>query len=102
MSSKSKLNTPSECVQVVIRCRPLSSTEKQNNNQIIVEMNKSHHAVTVNHPSSLSSVKNNNTNIEQPRTFTFDNVFDETTTQQVVYDETCQHIVKSVLTGYNG
>ena len=39
---------------------------------------------------------------ELPKTFTFDNVFDWTSTQGQVYEETARPIVDSVLEGYNG
>ena len=39
---------------------------------------------------------------ELPKTFTFDNVFDWTSTQSEVYEETAKPIVESVLEGYNG
>lgn len=39
---------------------------------------------------------------ELPKTFTFDNVFDGTSTQGQVYEETARPIVDSVLEGYNG
>ena len=46
---------------------------------------------------------NNNGDIEQTsKTFTFDNVFDEDTTQLEVYNSTARPIVDSVLEGYNG
>ena len=40
--------------------------------------------------------------VELPKTFTFDNVFDWTSTQSEVYEETAKPIVESVLEGYNG
>lgn len=39
---------------------------------------------------------------ELPKTFTFDTVFDWTSTQSEVYAETAKPIVDSVLEGYNG
>lgn len=39
---------------------------------------------------------------EQPKTFTFDNVFDWNSSQTAVYTETAKPIVDSVLEGYNG
>lgn len=39
---------------------------------------------------------------EPPRTFTMDNVFDESLSQQIVYDETCRPIVANIIGGYNG
>ena len=39
---------------------------------------------------------------EPPRVFTMDNVFDESLSQQVVYEETCRPIVANIIQGYNG
>lgn len=97
-AAANKTSAASECVQVIIRCRPLSSTEVKNGNSVIVSMDRAHHTVSVAHPSSL----NGGTSSEQPRTFTMDAVYDESLSQQVLYDETCHGIVSSVLNGYNG
>jgi uncharacterized protein YabN with tetrapyrrole methylase and pyrophosphatase domain len=37
-----------------------------------------------------------------PKTFTFDNVYDQDSKQQDVYDECAFPLVESVLKGYNG
>lgn len=39
---------------------------------------------------------------EPPRVFTMDNVFDESQSQQTVYEETCRPIVANIIQGYNG
>lgn len=39
---------------------------------------------------------------EEPKTFTFDNVYDDDSLQKDVYDETAFPLVKSVMEGYNG
>lgn len=39
---------------------------------------------------------------EEPKTFTFDNVYDDDSVQKDVYDETAFPLVKSVMEGYNG
>ena len=38
----------------------------------------------------------------QPKEFTYDAVYDETSTQKEIYDETASGIVDSVMEGYNG
>ena len=40
--------------------------------------------------------------IEDPKLFTFDQVFDETATQKMLYDDTARLVVDSVIAGYNG
>ena len=39
---------------------------------------------------------------EEPKTFTYDNVYDDDSRQKDVYDETAFPLVKSVMEGYNG
>jgi hypothetical protein len=39
---------------------------------------------------------------EAPRVFTLDNVFDESLSQETVYEETCRPIVSNIIQGYNG
>jgi kinesin family protein 3/17 len=43
-----------------------------------------------------------NPETQQPKTFTFDNVFGMDSTQEAVYEETVRHLVDNVLNGYNG
>jgi hypothetical protein len=93
LSAAAKKSAASECVQVIIRCRPLSSTEKKNNNNKIVEMDKKLKQIRIKDPSRKE---------EQLRTFTMDNVFDESSRQSVIFEETGKPIVESVLSGYNG
>jgi len=81
-----------ECVKVAMRCRPLSSTEKQDGREMIVQI----------HPSRGEVIINNPTPGEQPKTFAFDSVYDWTSTQENIYKETAYPIVDSVIEGYNG
>jgi kinesin family protein 3/17 len=62
-----------ECVRVVVRCRPLNSTERNDNRGVIVEMNKSTGTVILSAGSKASN--------EPPKTFTFDAVFPPDTHQ---------------------
>lgn len=39
---------------------------------------------------------------EVPKSFTFDHVYGDTSTQQQVYDDCAFSLVESVLEGYNG
>jgi hypothetical protein len=39
---------------------------------------------------------------EEPKTFTYDNVYDDDSLQKDVYDETAFPLVNSVMEGYNG
>jgi kinesin family protein 3/17 len=83
-----------ECVRVVMRCRPLSSTEKQDGREMIVNINPSRGEVIIRNPKADVS--------EQAKTFAFDNVYDWTASQEQIYKESAFPIVDSVLEGYNG
>jgi hypothetical protein len=99
MSKSSAPPVNPECVQVIIRCRPLSGDEKKNNNKVIVRMEKRSKQVVVDNPVGGSGRL---AAADGPRTFTFDNVFDMGTTQNGIYEETCRPLVQSVMSGYNG
>jgi hypothetical protein len=62
-----------ECVRVVVRCRPLNSTERNDNRGVIVDMNKATGTVILSAGSKASN--------EPPKTFTFDAVFPPDTHQ---------------------
>ena len=81
-----------ECVRVAVRCRPLSSTEKQDGREMIVDITTSRGEIIIRNP------KDN----EQPKTFAFDNVYDWNNNQETIYKETAFPIVDSVIEGYNG
>lgn len=59
----------------------------------IVEMDRKSKEVRVRNPAAAG---------EPPRVFTMDNVFDESLSQQTVYEETCRPIVANIIQGYNG
>eukprot|EP00960_Hanusia_phi_P037420 752938-Hanusia_phi.AAC.3 len=83
-----------ECVKVVVRCRPMSRREVEDNRQQIVSMNVDAGEVTVRNPESDMK--------EAAKPFTFDQVFDSQCEQELVFETTAQPIVDSVLQGYNG
>ena len=82
-----------ECVQVVVRCRPLSGTERTNNNTDIVEMDPSMGQVRIKSISEKDAT---------PKSFTYDSVFPQDSTQEMVYAKAVSHITEFVLDGYNG
>ena len=84
----------SECVKVVVRCRPMSSQEIKDDRKYAVQINTKLGEITVNNPKADAA--------ELQKTFTFDLVYDWTSTQEQVYKETAFPIVESVLEGYNG
>ena len=81
-----------ETVKVAIRVRPMNAAEKKNNSINCVEIDKVNNTVTI-------------TKIEtsvDPKTFSFDSVYDHNSTQRSVYDEVAFPMVESVFEGYNG
>ncbi|KAF1335932.1 Kinesin-like protein, partial [Globisporangium splendens] len=80
-----------ETVKVVVRCRPLFGKE-------IVEGRKP--IVTIEPQASIISIKCPEN--DQIKSFTFDSVYDETTSQRQFYDESGYPLVESIFDGYNG
>jgi len=88
--------TDSECVRVVVRCRPLNDKENRDGRTRIVEMEKRQGQITLHNKQADAGSK------EPPKAFTFDAVFDWESTQREVYENTAASIVNSTLEGYNG
>ena len=82
----------SEAVKVMVRVRPLNSSEKQKGCAIIVTADRSRNEIVVNDPSEKDNLKQ----------FTYDDVFGIDTTQKTIYSATAFGIVESVVSGYNG
>lgn len=92
--SSEKSKTQNECVQVVVRCRPMNEKELLHGYENVVEVYSNRGVVEIFNPK------------EEERTngkmFTYDAVYDHTSTQQDVYDESVYPLVNSVLEGFNG
>nr|CAH7740336.1 unnamed protein product [Callosobruchus chinensis] len=84
-----------ESVQVIVRCRPLSEKEILAQCSSVVKMYPSRGVIEVENPKARSDNEKN-------KIFTYDAVYDESSTQQNLYDETVRPLVTSVLEGYNG
>ena len=82
-----------QCVQVVVRCRPMDEKEKSRNYIGVVEMFSSKGVVEIRNPRDEASAV---------KVFTYDSVYDEKSTQQDIYEETVRPLVSSVLSGFNG
>ena len=80
-----------ETVKVVVRCRPLNSTEERDGRTQIVHMD-----------SRLGTVSVATKLDEPPKTFTFDAVFPPHSLQEAIYTSTAKPILDSVMQGYNG
>eukprot|EP00047_Mylnosiga_fluctuans_P024708 m.168525 g.168525 ORF g.168525 m.168525 type:complete len:760 (-) comp9910_c1_seq9:718-2997(-) len=83
-------------VRVVVRCRPLNSTEIGQGCRMIVKMDNARGMVSIENPKTSSA------DAEPSKEFTFDTVFDHNSIQADVYNQTARPIVESVLEGYNG
>ena len=81
-----------ETVKVVVRCRPLNSTEIQDGRAQIVEMDGRSGTIAITVPKSS----------EPPKTFTFDAVYPPNSAQDFIYQGTAKPILDSVMEGYNG
>lgn len=84
-----------DAVKVVVRCRPMNSREVSDSRVSVVDVNVPLNQVTLRNP-------NNDAISAEPKSFTFDAVYDEASTQRAVYDETAYPLVEAVLSGYNG
>ncbi|XP_058828957.1 kinesin-like protein Klp68D [Topomyia yanbarensis] len=91
---KSAAGAKNECVQVVVRCRPLSNKEQAGNFQKVVDVFPSRGVIEI--------LNCNETSRENKKMFTYDAVYDWSSTQQQLYDEVIRPLVYSVLEGFNG
>ncbi|XP_068149566.1 kinesin-like protein Klp68D [Drosophila tropicalis] len=103
MSAKSKRpgtangqqqQTPNECVQVVVRCRPMSNRERSEGSPEVVSVYPNRGVVEL---QNLIDV-----NKEQRKVFTYDAAYDASATQTTLYHEVVFPLVSSVLEGFNG
>lgn len=76
-----------EAVKVAIRCRPMSSKEQATGHIEIVKMDLNRGEIFVQKP----------TNDEQPKQFTFDQVYDKTSLQTQIFENTAHPIIANVL-----
>lgn len=84
-----------QCVQVVVRCRPMDEKESVRGYSRVVEVVPSRGVVEIRNPRedpTRDSVK----------VFTFDAVYDWNSNQAELYEETVRPLVSSVLDGFNG
>lgn len=83
---------PPESVKVMVRVRPMNSSEVSKNCKPCVEVDASSLQVVLTKPQESDSQK----------IFTFDHVFAPDCEQQKIYEETAFSLVESVVEGYNG
>ncbi|XKL68990.1 hypothetical protein PGB90_006759 [Kerria lacca] len=94
-SAKSKRETSKkqECVTVVVRCRPMSQKEKNMGYSQVIQMWPDQGTILIRNPKEDHK--------DPVKTFTFDAVYDWTSKQEDLYDETVRPLVESVLNGFN-
>ena len=71
-------------VRVAVRCRPLSEKEKKENKPIVVQCKPKSHQILL-----------------RKKTYTFDHVFGQYTTQKEIFKAMVQPVVMEALDGYN-
>lgn len=86
-----------EAVQVVVRCRPMNTKEKESGCIQVVQVFP--HSGEIEVVCSNESVTSNP--VDQRKIFTFDAVYDHKAKQQDLYDEAVRPMVASVLEGFN-
>ncbi|XP_062407464.1 kinesin-like protein KIF3C [Sardina pilchardus] len=82
-----------ETVKVVVRCRPLNHKEEAAAYESVVDMDVKLGQVALRNPRTPG---------ELLKSFTFDAVYDASSKQGDLYDETVRPLIDSVLQGFNG
>lgn len=84
----------SECVKVIVRCRPLNEVEVTSNTEFVLSVDRTQRTCILRKPGDK---------ISSPRkVFTFDGVYDADSTNEEIYGDFVGPLVESVLEGYNG
>ncbi|NXW11002.1 KIF3C protein, partial [Fregetta grallaria] len=83
-----------EALRVVARCRPMSRKEEAAGCERVLELDVKLGQVSIRNPRASPG--------ELPKTFTFDAVYDASSKQADLYDETVRPLIDSVLQGFNG
>lgn len=88
------MSKSAESVKVVVRCRPLNEKEISEGHERVVDMYPNRGVIEIRNIKSAPG--------DVHRTFTFDCVYDWTSKQRELYEETFRPLVQSVLEGFNG
>ncbi|NWQ85405.1 KIF3C protein, partial [Burhinus bistriatus] len=83
-----------EALKVVARCRPMSRKEEAAGYERVLQLDVKLGQVSIRNPRASPG--------ELPKTFTFDAVYDASSKQADLYDETVRPLIDSVLQGFNG
>lgn len=83
-----------ECVQVVVRCRPMSKRELGSGDyKPVVDVYPLRGVIEIQSPAEPSR--------DNVKMFTYDAVYDKSATQETIYDEIVRPLVTSVQEGFN-
>ena len=88
------MSNKEETVRVCVRCRPLNSKEISDGREKIIKIDPRAGTCALILPDRVTG--------EPPKNFTFDQAYDETISQETIYQQTAARIVDSVLEGFNG
>lgn len=83
----------SECVKVIVRCRPLNEKEREMNTRFVIETNSLLHQC---------SIRKTADDAKFSKTFTFDGFYGISSSTEKIYSEVVRPIVNGVIEGYNG
>ena len=83
-----------ESVQVMVRCRPINSTELGDKRKAILDVDEDQRQVQVSNPKADSG--------DAGKCFTFDAVFGPSSQQDQVFETVAMPIIDSAMSGYNG
>lgn len=89
-----QVDSQSDNVRVVVRCRPMNEKEVAGGCGLAVNVEENRGIITVKNTGARSG--------EPPKQFTYDRVFGVDTKQVDVYNDAARPIVNCVLEGYNG
>lgn len=87
-------STPNECVQVVVRSRPMSNRERAEGSPEVVTVYPNRGVVEITNLNEPNKV--------QRKVFTYDAAYDASASQTTLYNEVVFPLVNSVLEGFNG
>ncbi|KAL3841306.1 hypothetical protein ACJMK2_019469, partial [Sinanodonta woodiana] len=83
----------SECVKVIVRCRPMNTREKDLDCKPVIIIEESR---------AYCAIKNPNDEKAPPKPFTFDGAYDINSTTENIYNEIAYPLIEGVTEGYNG
>ncbi|XP_041367083.1 kinesin-like protein KIF17 [Gigantopelta aegis] len=83
----------SECVKVIVRCRPMNEREHKLKCKCVIDMVESRGQCVIKNPNDAKA---------PPKTFTFDGSYFINSTTEQIYNDIAYPLVEGVTEGYNG